>query len=379
MTQSTDNLLPVIRTFYGRRKWIFRITGAAFLLSIAGSLLMKNYYQGKTVFYAASQDLFKPEKIFGGGQQEMYYYGSGEDIDRILTVANSNEVLDYLIDTFQLWEVYKIKAGTPRARYNIRKQFTENYDILLTKQDALELTVEDQSPERAAQLANAARERIDHLVRGIIKNSQSALVSSYGLAIKDKEKVMQGTLDSLVYYRQKTGIYDPKGQTELLAARVTEVTNSVERDKAALSTLKQMSLSPKLADTLNVLKARISAAERELAILNGSDQSSNYSLKNFNLSKGKVELLESRYMRSYEQIGYDLEKLKFYKAAIDIAVPAIHLIEKAEVPLRKYRPKRSVIVIACTVAAFLFSLAWILAVESWKRVDWGKMKREGEG
>lgn len=365
--------MPLLGTFYPWRKHILYITLAAFVLSIVFSLFMKNYYQGKTVFYAASQDLFKPEKIFGGSQNDMYYYGSGEDIDRILTVGSSNEVIDYLIDSFDLWTVYKIKPGNAMSRYKMRKALRENYNIVLTKQDALELTVEDTDPQRSADLANAARDRIEQLVRSIIKNSQIAIADSYLKAIHNKETIMQATLDSLTYYRDKTGIYDPAGQTELLALRATEVSNNVERERATLEALKKGNLSPKLRDTIQVLQARISGFERELDLLNSDDPAAKYSLRNFNLAKGKVELLESRYLRSYEQIGYDLEKLKLYRAAIEMNVPSIHVIEVAEAPLRKHRPKRSVIVIAVTMAAFLFSLAGVLVVESYRQFDWGKI------
>ena len=376
MAIENDSLLPVLGTLYPWRRRILYITAGVFVISALASLLLHNYYQGKTIFYAASQDLFKPEKVFGGGQTEMYYYGSGEDIDRILTVGNSYEVIDYLIDSFDLWKDYKIKPGTSKAKYKMRKAFRENYNILLTKQDALELTVEDKDPERAALLANAAREKINQLVRNIIKNSQIGLVSSYTKSIHNKEKIMQGTLDTLIFYRQKSGIYDASGQTQLLAKRVTEVTNSVERDKASLAALELQHLTGKLADTVKVIKARIVGAQRELTILNGDDPTSNYSLKNFNNAKGRVELLENRYARSYEQIGYDLEKLKLYNSAIDIDIPAVHLIEPAEVPLYKSRPKRSIIVIACTLAAFLFSIAAVLAIESYRRMDWGALVRK---
>ncbi len=282
MTTVKESLLPLLGTFYPWRRRILYVTLTVFVLSIVFSLFMKNYYQGKTVFYAASQDLFKPDKLYGNSNGEMYYYGSGEDVDRIMTIGNSDEVIDFLIDSFDLWSVYKIKSGTPKAHYKLRKAFRENYDILLTKQDALELTVEDTDPERAAAMANAARSKINILVRSIIKNSQIGLVSSFSKSIHSKEQIMQGTLDTLIYYRLKSGIYDPAGQTELLATRVTEVTNSVERDKAALAALQLQHLTGKLADTVKVIKARIVGAERELAILNGSEPGSNYSLKNFN-------------------------------------------------------------------------------------------------
>lgn len=375
MAVDKDSLLPIIGTFYPWRRYLLWITGGAFILSIVLSLFLKNYYQGKTVFYAASQDLFKPEKVFGGGDKEMYYYGSGEDIDRILTVANSHKVLDMLIDSFNLWEVYDIKPGTPKARYKMRKSFRENYNVLLTKQDALELTIEDTNPERAASMANRATQLIDKEVKSIIRNSQVALVASYNKSIGEKEKLMKSALDSLVYYREKTGIYDPSGQTKILASRVTEITNAVEREKAAMESLKNAT-SEKLRDSVEVIQARIIGYERELSILNGTDGSSNYSLKNFNLYKSKIEMMESRYFRAHEQIGFDLEKLKFYDAAINIDVPTLHMIEQAEVPLYKSRPKRSVIVIACTIAAFLFGLASVLAIESYRQFDWSALTKK---
>lgn len=373
MQATRDSLMPIIGTLYPWRRRILYITVAAFILSIIFCLFMKNYYQGKTIFYAASQDLFKPEKVFGNATQEMYYYGSGEDIDRILTVGNSNEILDFLIDSFDLWTVYKIKSGTPKARFKMRKSLQENYDILLTKQDALELTIEDRDPERAARLANAARDKIDHQVATIIKNSQAALASSFGRSIHSKEKIMQGTLDSLMYHRQKSGIYDAEGQNEFLSNRLTEVTNTIERDKATLASLRGMKLRDKLRDSLQLIEARIAGYQRELNLLNSSSDSSIYSLHRFNTNKGKIQVLESQYSKSYEQIGYDYEKLKLYNAALEIDVPALHLVEKAEPPLFKHRPKRSIIVLAITAAAFLFSLAGVMLIESYRQFDWNRI------
>ncbi|MEP6793101.1 MAG: hypothetical protein ABJB16_02155 [Saprospiraceae bacterium] len=371
MSNVKDSLIPLLGTLYPWRRRIAYVTLTAFVLSVIVCLFMKNYYQGKTVFYAASQDLFKPEKVFGNSQNEVYYYGSGEDIDRIMTIGNSDEVIDFLIDSFDLWSVYKIKSGTPKAHYKLRKAFRENYNILLTKQDALELTIEDKDPERAAKMTNAARDQIDVLVRGIMKSSQMALATSFQKAIHNKEAMMQSTLDSLIYHRRKSGIYDSKGQTEILATRVTEVSSTIEREKASLEELQSMhNLSPKLRDSIQLIKARIAGYTREMKLLNSADTGSLYSLSNFNIAKGRVEVLESQYARSYDQIAYDLEKLKTYSSASDIDVSALHLVEPAEVPLFKSRPKRSIIVLACTMAAFLFSLGAVLVIESYRSTDW---------
>jgi len=132
-------------------------------------------------------------------------------------------------------------------------------------------------------------------------------------------------------------------------------------------------LSPKLRDSLQVMEARIAGGERELKMLNSTDSGSIYRLPRFNGNKGKVQVLESQYLRSYEQIGYDKEKLKLYNASIEMDIPAVHLIERAEPPLYKHRPKRSIIVLAVTAAAFLFSLAGVLLIESSRMFDWREL------
>ncbi|MEO6130778.1 MAG: hypothetical protein ABIQ02_02940 [Saprospiraceae bacterium] len=372
MSNVKDSLLPILGTLYPWRRRVLYVTLAVFVISIIVCLFMKNYYKGKTVFYAASQDLFKPEKVFGNTTQETFYYGTGEDIDRIMTIGNSDEVIDFLIDSFDLWSVYKVKPGTPKAHYKLRKAFRENFNLLLTKQDAIELTIEDTDPERAAKMTNAARDQMDNLVRTLMKSSQASLAASFQKAIHIKEAVMQSTLDSLVYYRRKSGIYDSKGQTEILATRVTEVSGTIQREEATLESLQSIKgLNGKLRDSIQLIKARLAGFKRELTLLNSPDTGSLYSLSNFNIAKGRVEVLESQYARAYDQIAYDLEKLKTYNSAAEITVSALHLIEPAEVPLFKSRPKRSFIVLACTMAAFLFSLGAVLVIESYRETDWG--------
>jgi hypothetical protein len=45
-------------------------------------------------------DVMKPEHIFGNSTKEMEYYGTGVDLDRMITVAQSGELLDLMIDFF---------------------------------------------------------------------------------------------------------------------------------------------------------------------------------------------------------------------------------------------------------------------------------------
>ncbi len=373
------NFMGILRTLYLWRRPIMYVTGGAFALSLVLSFLLPVYYQGKTVFYAASQDLFKPEKVFGGSNSDMYYFGGGEDIDRILTIGYSSELINFLVDSFNLYQHYDIAPDKPRSKYNVEKHFLGLYDILQTKRDALELTYEDKNPEMAAIIANAARDRINTIASGLIKDSQQKIVTSYQIAIRDKENAINELLDSLTYYREKHKIYSPKEQTEYLSGRLTELESKLIGTKAKISSLVNIrGRTRALNDSLSILRANQDALEQELLVLNSDTSKSSFNLRNFNQAKGKIEILEESYDRANSQLSADRERLKFFKAALTLDISAVKTIEEASVPVIKHRPKKSIVVLASTAAAFLFSIIGVLLIVAYREVDWREITKPEE-
>lgn len=373
------NFMGILRILYQWRKPIMYVTGGAFVLSLFLSFLLPVYYQGKTVFYAASQDLFKPEKIFGGSNSDMYYYGGGEDIDRILTIGYSGDLIHFLVDSFNLYQHYDINPDKPRSKYNVEKHFLGLYDILQTKRDALELTYEDKNPEMAAIIANAARDHINTIASNLIKESQRKIVESYQLAIRDKEEAINVLLDSLTFYREKHKIYSPKEQTEYLSGRLTELESKLIGTKAKISSLERLSGRTRaLSDSLSMLRANQDALQQELLVLNSDTSKSSFNLRNFDQAKGKIEILEESYDRANSQLSADRERLKFFKAALSLDISAVKTIEEASVPVIKHRPKKSIVVLASTAAALLFSIMGVLLIFAYREVDWKEItKPEG--
>ena len=134
------SLLDVLQLLVTRRKYILGTTLGVMVLAAGISLLKPNYYKATTSFYAASQDLLNPDKIFGKSNNEMYYFGNTYDIDRILTVGTSSEMTETLIREFNLYDHYDIDPEKPKGRDKIRKRFHEHYSIKKTKFDAVELS-----------------------------------------------------------------------------------------------------------------------------------------------------------------------------------------------------------------------------------------------
>ncbi|MCB0628404.1 MAG: hypothetical protein KDD15_01690, partial [Lewinella sp.] len=115
-----DNLLDVLRTIFRWKKAILYLCLAAGIVAAIVVLVVPVYYQASTVFFVASPDQSTPELIFGNSLSEPELYGDESDIDRLLTIAEGNELVEFLIDSFQLYEHYDIDRNNAKAPYNIK-------------------------------------------------------------------------------------------------------------------------------------------------------------------------------------------------------------------------------------------------------------------
>lgn len=370
------SLISLIRTLHAWRKPLLLITVGAAVISAVISLLIPEYYRASTVFYAASQDLFKPQKVFGYTQSDMYYYGGNEDIERLLTAATSHEVIGHLIDEFNLYDHYRIKKGSEKAAYRVQQRLLDLYKITRTKYDALELSIEDKDRELAAQMAKRAREKINDVITGVIRGSQQDLILSYHGAIASKEQALNAIEDSLRKFQGAYGIYNPEAQSEYLATLVTSVETRLVRERAMLKSYKGNRSIQGAADSIGHLTASIAGLEQQRNLLTGVDTigGSPYNFKRFAEGMGRVELYDDAYRKGVNALNLDREILKQMDAAVALDVTAVHLIEEAAVPVVRSRPHRSLLVLAATFTAFIFTALGILLIESTRSQDWTFLK-----
>lgn len=364
-----DNLLGLIGTIYRWRKAIRNVCALALIGSVAFALWLPNYYQASTVFYPASPEVSKPELIFGSSSKMIEYFGTDKDLDRLLEVANSAEVVDYIVSRFGLYKHYDIDSASQEGLFWVRETFRSHYAVQKNKNDALELSIEDTDPQLAADMANAAREKINELSQRLVKKTQGTLLASFEENIKAKQVELNMLADSLRYLQAKYGIYSVGEQGDVLTNELITAQGEIVRSRARLEVLNNNPLIPR--DTIEYIKANLRAYEKNLQSLNGQGKSSdNFSAQNFNQGQPLVATMLDLHFQARRQMSYDLERYHQIRAAYNSNIPAIQLVSAAERPIMKNRPKRSMIVIASTVAAFLFTLLAALLADAYKEVNW---------
>lgn len=356
-----DSLLGVIETLFKWKKQIIICCIATAVLSAVVSLILPVFYKGTTTFYAASADLAAPERIFGEiNSDAMDYYGNSEDIDRVITIAKSNELVDFMIDSFNLYERYDITMNE-KAPYYVRQKFFELYNIKQTKYDALELSVEDKDKELAAQMANTARQKISEILSRLIKDSQRSILKTYTSSIFEGEKNLSVVNDTLRAMREKYMVYNAETQSEGISSAMTSAKQKLVINEIELAELKKQGRVHR--DTVIKRNAIIEATRRQIQYLEEQ-------LGLFNAGMAKVSYLETLQEEAADELAKDKERLKKYQSALAEQFPTVHIVETAKVPIIKSRPIRWLIVAASTIVAFILSVIAILLIDAYKDVNW---------
>lgn len=156
------NLVTAIRIIL---KWKNYILGLTILSAITAALfsvfVMDEWYLSYSTFYPVNQAKTDPSAIFG--TETMDYYGGKSDVNRAITMANSVPVIDFIIDSFNLVEHYKVSKDKKYWRTIVRKKFEKKYEAIKTERDAVQVSFYDTDPKVAAAVVNAIVRKVDEL------------------------------------------------------------------------------------------------------------------------------------------------------------------------------------------------------------------------
>jgi tyrosine-protein kinase Etk/Wzc len=358
---SDYNLIDLLQQLYKWRKELAKAMIAIVVVSIVGALLMPNYYKAETTFYAASPDLAKPIPI-GDDEKDVRIYGDDNDLDRLFTIATSQELLTFLIDSFNLYAHYDIDSTSNKAKFKIKEKLLANFQTVKTKYGALHLVIEDKNPNMASKLANAARDKIDNIAQSIVKGSQAKQIATYTDNISKKGVLADSLGKALERSKRAVGLFETYGQTTMYNNMLTVATNDREEAIAKASFYKNY---PDKRDSVLRFMAQASAAERQI-------KTATAELKNYAPVISSIKQMEQEQARIHDQISLDKERFKQLSSSFSAPFSALHIVEKAIVPVQKSRPKRSLIIILTSLIGFVCCVLAVFIFENIKGVKFDK-------
>ncbi len=353
------SLIHVLKILSRWKKHILIATGIVALISVIGSLLQPNYYKSTAVVYAASPTLANPDPI-GGGEKLYYIYGTGEDLDRLFSLANSTQVKSYIINKFDLAKHYDIDTTSRKGKAQLFAKFNKLYETKKTKYDGLELSIEDTDPTKARDMVAAARMKIEDIAQKIIKESQAMLLDALKEGISSQERILNIKGDSLTKLKDRYQIYDSYAQAKAFA----EMTTANETNLAGLTAQVEAMKTFRLPrDSINKVKAKIEGLKSKIIKTDSI-------IKSFNQGVLTVRLMEVEQNKGVDEVALQKERVKKLSTSYNKSFAAVHILEKEDVPIEKSRPRRSIIVLGLTFLAFVLSSLTVLLIEGTKHINW---------
>ncbi|WP_020567802.1 Wzz/FepE/Etk N-terminal domain-containing protein [Neolewinella persica] len=356
------HLIGVLRSLWQWRMPIIYVTLAGTLLAVIISLLVPEYYTSRTAFLTISPDQVSIDGVFGNNNSRIQFYGTGDDIDRLMAVAESDALVDQMVQKFHLYKAYDIDSTKKKAPVYVRREFLGLYDVTKTPRDAIELEISDRDPIRAADMARAAREEINKISLELIRGTQERSAAGLRSEVQNREETLKEINRRLGDLREKYGVYNTRAQSEALAQQTTSMQSTTASTEAKLLAYRQRGGRG--------ARDSIAKYEIQLAGLRSARTNLDSQLVRLNLSIGSIENLEEEREDLNDALSEDRIRLKQFETILRSEQRALEVVEEAKVPVAKSYPIRSLMVIGAFMFSFIIAVVGALLIDTARGYDW---------
>jgi|GEM_PF-6083201 len=358
------SLLEVIGSIWRWKKGLIIFVVAAMVLTAVVSLMIPNYYKAQVTIMPANEE----KDLFGSQSKNNSLYGDEDAVDRSIIFANSSPLVAFMVDSFKLAARYGIDVSTPKGEYKVAKRFRKLYQVKKNEFSGIELSLEDQSAEKAAEMLRAVLARLEHIHKLATEPSKQQLLGTYEQALTDKREELRRISDSLYILRARYKIYDVKEQGELLANTLVRTQAKLAEGQAKLVAFKAAGRR----DSVAVISAQIAGYQEQLKQLNEESDSarSAINLKAYNAGREQILAYENEVENLTDDIGEIRSEYAKFKAQAASQASSIIVLEEVEVPKVKSYPRRSLFVLGAGVLALIIGVMAVLVLELNRKIDW---------
>lgn len=220
-------------------------------------------------------------------------FASGSvDADAIWTIFDSKELQDMVIDHFKLAEHYEFDG---QFRADLLKQFRKNFELSLTDENMLEISIEDEDYRLASEMATFMLDKADSMFNAF-KTKQARQSREY---FDNRIELCLKMLDSLqqdfVKFQADNNFYEPEVQMEATINYLS--TLQTERQSVAVEMNYESQLRGTDTKRYGELSKRYNSLNTAIhQTLNGKQQSMGL------ITLKKSPQLGAEYMRKQEEV-----------------------------------------------------------------------------
>jgi uncharacterized protein involved in exopolysaccharide biosynthesis len=305
------------------------ITLAAAVISTLISFTITPKFRSSVVLFPASESPVSKSLLQANFQDRVGILGFGEEeqLERILQVLHSDDIRDHVIEKYNLMEHYEIDPEGQYPRTKLFGEYSSNIKFKRTEYNSILIEVMDKDPQMAADIANDIATLIDSTMNRMKRDR-----ALKALELVEKEYLASARLARL--YNDSLSMIHKEG--------VLSMDAQIERLTEAYG----MALAENNVKGAQEVKDRI-------------DEFSNFS----------APFVYYWSMWSTERARHQNMTVKYIEAKADAELTLSHVfvLDKAYKAEKKAYPKKSIIVLVSTFAAFVLAVIAFLFFENFLR------------
>lgn len=355
------SLIDLLTVLAFRKSIILRITGIFAVAAIVISLLLPKTYTASVTLLPPQQNSSMGSALAAqlgnlGGVASLAggSLGLKNPNDMFVGMLKSRTVEDAMVQHFGLMQEYRTQYLS-----DARKKFEHHVTVDGSGKDGLiHISVEDWSPNRAAELANGYvdqfRKLSEHLA--ITEASQRRLFFEQQLELAKNN--LADAEEALKRTEQTTGLIQLDSQTRVLIASAASLRAEIAAKEVQIQAM-QTYATDENAQYLEAQK-ELDGLRAQLAKLGGSEAGQD---ENLIVPKGKVPEAGLQYVRKLRDVKYyetifDILARQFEMAKLDEAKQGalIQVVDLAIPPDKRSSPKRTLIVLGAIVAGLFVGI-----------------------
>lgn len=351
------NFLDLLQTIVDNLKLIVGGSLGVGVLALGISFLLPPSYTAKTQFLPPQQQQSSASALLQSlgsmGGLAAAATGLKNPADQYIAFLKSNSLLDGMVEEFKLQELYEEKFKS-----DARKKLLSNTRIQAGKDSIIQLEVDDKDPQFAAKMANGYVTQLHKLMSRMVL-SEAQIRRAFFANKVEEAKVALAIADKAL---RATGINAATLKSSPLAAVevVAKLKGAITAQEIKIGGMRGYltESSPELKQSmleLSNLRGQMAKAESDEPV-----------------GKGRLEdTYVERYREyKYKETLYEMFAKQYELARIDEAREGavIQVIDPAEPPDHKSKPKKAQIAIVATLAAGFALLVFVFVQQALRNV-----------
>jgi uncharacterized protein involved in exopolysaccharide biosynthesis len=349
--------------FAKHKRIIFGVPIAVSLIAAAISLALPNVYKATAKLLPPQQSQSAAAALLSqlGGVAGLASGMAGlkNPNDLYVGMLQSRTIADRLITRFELKSVYEVEY-----QEKAREALEKDTDVVAGKDGMITIDVESKDQKLVARLANAYVDELLKLTNGLALTEASQRRVFFGRQLEMAKNNLATAEASMKRIIDSKGVINVDSDSRAVLETIGRVRAKISAKEIELDSMRAFVTEnnpdfKRTVEELRSLRAELGKLENGREIPEQNDKSS---------VTGAAGLENIKVLRDvkYNQMLYELLAKQYEVARLDEAKDSsiIQVVDVAIEPERKFKPKRAILVLVSTFAAFIFAVAFAFLKEA---------------